>query len=160
LDELRAQKEELEADLAGRTAASPRGPQDRHPGPEALAAALPDGAALIDLYEYAHFTPPEGGKGKFRGERRLLAFVVRRGRPVALVRLGAARPVDDAVAAWRRALAAGRTDALDAAAADLGRRVWGPLRAHLDGVSTALVAPDGALASFPFAALPGGRPGS
>ena len=42
----------------------------------------------------------------------------------------------------------------------LGRLVWEPLRPHLDGARTVLVAPDGALVRFPFAALPGSRPGS
>jgi CHAT domain-containing protein len=45
-------------------------------------------------------------------------------------------------------------------AAELGRRVWEPLTPHLAGARTVLVAPDGALMAFPFAALPGSRPGS
>ena len=44
---------------------------------------------------------------------------------------------------------------MQAAALELSRRVWEPLKAHLDGVATVLIAPDGVLSSFPLAALPG-----
>ena len=50
--------------------------------------------------------------------------------------------------------------ALQTAAAELGRRVWEPLRPHLGDARTVLIAPDGGLSFFPFAALPGSRPGS
>src|SRR5206468_1683486 len=123
-------------------------------------AALPEGVALVDLLVYTHFFRPERGKGVLGWERRLIAFVAWRGRPVALVLLGPARPVDAAVDAWRRGLEGRRADALADAAAELGGRVWAPLRDHLAGARTVLVAPDGALGRFPFAALPGSRPGS
>ena len=53
-----------------------------------------------------------------------------------------------------------RPEALDQTAAALGRRVWEPLRPHLGDARTVLIAPDGGLSFFPFAALPGSRPGS
>ena len=62
--------------------------------------------------------------------------------------------------AWRRALETHQTDALDATAAELGRRVWEPVRPHLGDARTVLVAPDGALVRLQFAALPGRRPGT
>ena len=49
---------------------------------------------------------------------------------------------------------------MQAAAIELKRLVWEPLKSHLEGVATVLVAPDGVLTYFPFAALPGQRPGS
>ncbi len=49
---------------------------------------------------------------------------------------------------------------MQTAAAELGRRVWEPLRPHLGDARTVLIAPDGSLSFFPFAALPGRRPGS
>jgi CHAT domain-containing protein len=64
------------------------------------------------------------------------------------------------VVAWRRALGAHQSQALNTAALDLYRRVWEPLRTHLAGARTVLIAPDGDLVKFPFAALPGSRPGS
>jgi CHAT domain-containing protein/Tfp pilus assembly protein PilF len=159
-DALRDQKENLEADLARRSAEFRREEQARQLGPEELAAALPDEAALIDLVGYAHYSLPAGGKGRFQMEPRLIAFVVRRGKPVALVPLGAARPIEEAVIAWRRALKEHNAGARDAAAVELGRRVWEPLRPQLGDARTVLVAPDGRLSAFPFAALPGRKPGS
>ncbi len=85
---------------------------------------------------------------------------MRRGRPVALVPLGAARAIDESVRSWRRALGARQGGDLQTAAAELGRRVWEPLRPHLGDARTVLIAPDGGLSFFPFAALPGSRPGS
>jgi CHAT domain-containing protein/Tfp pilus assembly protein PilF len=160
LDRLRVAKEIKEANLARRSAEYRRRQRDREQGPEELAAALPGEAALVDLFEYTHSSPPAAGKGPSRRERRLIAFVVRRGRPAVLVPLGPARPIDDAVLAWRQATVAGRAGARDAAAAELGRRVWERLRPHLGGARTVLVAPDGQLSAFPFAALPGRAPGS
>ena len=59
--------------------------------------------------------------------------------------LGASRPIDEAVRAWRQALVAGKPEPMQAAALELSRRVWEPLKPHLEGATTVLVAPDGAL---------------
>jgi CHAT domain-containing protein/tetratricopeptide (TPR) repeat protein len=160
LDTLREAKEDLEADL-GRRSGDYRGQkQAERLGPDEVAAALPAETALVDFLEYIHISPPQGGKGPSQIERRVLAFVLRRGRPVALVSLGEARTIDEAVRSWRRALGASQGGALQAAAAGLGRRVWGPLRPHLGDAHTVLIAPDEFLSYFPFAALPGSKPGS
>ena len=55
---------------------------------------------------------------------------------------------------------AGRADVMLTAAVSLERLLWQRHSTHLGGCRTILVAPDGALAFFPFAALPGSRPGS
>src|SRR5262249_519472 len=44
-------------------------------------------------------------------------------------------------------------------AAELRRLLWTPLEADLEGVHAVLVSPDGCLARFPLAALPGRSPG-
>ena len=49
---------------------------------------------------------------------------------------------------------------MQAAALELSRRVWEPLKPHLQGTTTVLVAPPGALTYFPLAALPGHRAGT
>ncbi len=89
-----------------------------------------------------------------------MAFVLRRGQDPLLVPLGASGPIDVAVRDWRRALVAGTPEPMQAAALELRRRVWEPLDPHLDGATTVVVAPDGPLAYFPLAALPGHRPGT
>jgi len=65
-----------------------------------------------------------------------------------------------AVRTWRQALQDRRSDAVKQAAAMLGQQVWVPLRTHLADAHTVLIAADGLLLFYPFAALPGTKPGS
>ncbi len=160
LDALRDRKENLESDLARKSAAFRQVQETRRQGAAEVAAVLPTGTALVDLLEYTHASPPEGGKGRLRWERRVVAFVLRRGQAPVLVPLSASGPVDQAVTAWRTALVAGKPEPMQAAALELSRRVWEPLKPHLEGAATVLIAPDGALSYFPLAALPGHRPGT
>jgi CHAT domain-containing protein/tetratricopeptide (TPR) repeat protein len=164
MDDLVARKEQVEVDLARRSAAFRRRRAARRFGPDEVAAALPPGAALVDLLEYGHSELPAGGRGPLRFERRLLAFVLRPGRPVACVPLGSVKKINDAVQVWRLGLGNGKRHddlaALRGAAGEIGKRVWDPLQPHLVGATSVLVAPDGELIRFPFAALPGSRPGS
>ena len=115
--------------------------------------------ALIDFLEFTHFTPPAEGKGEFKFETQLLAFVVRRDRPIVRIDLGPRAPIAKAVEGWR-ALLRKPVAALDGPARDLRKLVWEPLEPHLDGVTTVLVSPDGVLGSVPLAALPGKKAGS
>jgi CHAT domain-containing protein/Tfp pilus assembly protein PilF len=160
LDELREFKENLEADLARRSTSYRGQKQVEQLGLAEVAAALPAEVALVDFLEYTHLSTPQGGKGRFKIEQQLLAFVVRRGRPVALVHLGDARAIEESVRSCRRAIEARQGGALQRATAELGGRVWEPLRPQLGDARTVLIAPDGWLSYFPFAALPGSRPGS
>jgi tetratricopeptide (TPR) repeat protein len=160
LNRLREAKEDLEADLTRRSAGYRAQKQAERLNSAEVAAALPARTALVDFLEYTHFTPTQGGKGPFQSERRLLAFVLRRARPVATVSLGQARTIDESVRTWRRALDSRRGGALQTAAAELGRRLWEPLKPHLGDARTILIAPDGLLSFFPFAALPGSKSGS
>src|SRR5262249_33420303 len=75
-----------------------------------------------------------------------------------LVPLGPAREIDKAVQAWRRAVQGHRDPG--PAAAELARRLWQPLRPHLVGCDTVLLAPDGVLCGLSFAALPGRHAGT
>jgi len=160
LDALRDRKENLESDLARKSGAFRSVQETRRLGAAEVATALAPGTVLVDLLVYSHASPPEGGKGPLRWERRLAAFVLRRGQALVLVPLGASGPIDQPVRAWRQALVAGTAKPRQAAALELNRRVWEPLKPHLEGATTVLVAPDGALLYFPLAALPGRRPGT
>ncbi len=150
LDALRDQKENLESDLARKSGAFRKVQETRRLGAAEVAAALPPGSVLVDLLDYLHFSPPEGGKGPLRTERRLVAFVLRRDQAPVLVPLGASGPIDEAVLGWRQALVAGTPEPMQAAALELSRRVWEPLKPHLEGATTVLVAPDGTLVQFPL----------
>ena len=117
---------------------------------------LPADTALVDILEYVHTRRPDQGRGRLQAELRLVAVVVRRDGPIVRVDLGPAACVTEAVRAW---LASKKVPS-PAAGADLSRLVWQPLRPHLKGARTVLISPDGALTGFPFAALPGSKPGS
>jgi len=160
LDALRDRKENLESDMARKSGTFRQAQETGRLGAAEVAAALAPGSVLVDLLDYKHASPPEGGKGPLRWERRLVAFVLRRGQAPVLVPLGASGPINEAVLAWRGALVAGTPEPMQAAALELSRCIWEPLKPHLEGATTALVAPDGALVYFPLAALPGRRPGT
>jgi CHAT domain-containing protein len=157
--DLESRKERLEIRLAGASAAYRHLRERRHLTTGDVTRAVPPGTALVDYLVYRHYTPPSEAKGAGRVERRLVAFVVVHGGLPVYVPLGPAEPVDQAVQAWRRAIVRSRTPDADAAR-ELARRVWQPLRPHVEGVSTVLIAPDGLLCSLPFGALPGSKPGT
>jgi CHAT domain-containing protein/tetratricopeptide (TPR) repeat protein len=162
--ELTEEKEALEADLARRSAEFRARLELRKLNADQLARELPEGRAFVDLIEYTHYSSPKGGKGKPEMEQRLLAFVTLRGKEVALVPLGAARPVSDAVARWRAEVQKDPRQAdrkaLREAATLLRQKVWDKLNRHTADARTVIVAPDGALTQFPLAALPGAKSGT
>jgi CHAT domain-containing protein/tetratricopeptide (TPR) repeat protein len=164
LQALSEERDRLEADLAQRSSLLPRDKERRLLSPEQLSQALPHGVAFLDLLEYWHITVPPGGKGQARGEWRLLAFVLRRGKPPAAVPLGALAPVSAAVLRWRKEvekppLRANR-QVIARSGQTLHRLLWLPLLQHLGGAKAVLVAPDGVLCAFPLAALPGSKAGT
>jgi CHAT domain-containing protein len=156
LEELTRQKEALEQELARRSEAFRASPPEIML--QDLKASLPAHFALVDYLVYRHDTPPPKDKpGALSCEQRLVAFVVRPGREVTLVPLGSGKAVADAVDQWRQSY--GRTVEGQRAAQRLRQQVWEPLKKHLAGARAVLVSPDGPLARFPFAALPGENPG-
>jgi tetratricopeptide (TPR) repeat protein len=151
---------ELERQLAARLPALRRQQELARLGPSDLVRKLPPRVAFLDVLVYSRFAqdPQVPGQAGQRHTRHYLAFVLHRDQPVRLVELGAAQPVDAAVAAWRRDLAAGQ---VSAATQTLRQLVWEPLAKHLPpGTETVFLAPDGSLARMPWAALPGNRPGT
>ncbi len=155
LEGLTREQERLQAGLAARSADARAafGP----PGvtPETLAAALPEGAALVDYHFYVRHLA-KGGRQTI--ERQLVAFVSRKGRPTARVDLGPATAVEEAAWAWRPLLVGGKP--AGAPARTLKRLIWSPLERHLAGAKAVLVSPDRVLATVPFAALPGSKAGT
>jgi CHAT domain-containing protein/Tfp pilus assembly protein PilF len=113
-------------------------------------AAVPPGAALVELVRY-HRYDPKHVRSKL--EERYIAYVVTRER-LQWVALGEAAPIDAEADAVLAAMG-DRAPAATARAAlrRLDARVLAPLRAHLAGVSHLIVAPDGKLNLVPFEAL-------
>ena len=144
----RAEREEqIEREIARLVATHKR---DEGVEVEALCAALPADAALVDFVHYQD----EGTRPSYA------AFLVSSHACDQIVRveLGAAAPIDEAVLGWREVLASGeggpRVQARGERVADL---IWEPLREHLADHQLLLIAPDAALTAVPFAALPVGE---
>ncbi len=115
------------------------------------------------MLEYTHSSPPPERKGQMKFEDRLVAFVLRPDRPIARVELGPLTPIRAAIDAWRPILRREQPAPRDedgGPAARLRRLVWSPVEAHLAGVTTVLVSPDGPLGLVPLEALPGQAAGS
>jgi CHAT domain-containing protein/tetratricopeptide (TPR) repeat protein len=113
-------------------------------------AAVPPGAALVELVRYNRFDPKEV---QWRREERYIAYVVTRER-LQWVALGEAAPIDAQVDAMLAAMD-DKAPAATARAAlrRLDARVLAPIRARLTGISHLIVAPDGKLNLVPFEAL-------
>jgi CHAT domain-containing protein/Tfp pilus assembly protein PilF len=160
LQELTELKEKRERQLAERSAPFRRQQESAHATPTDLVQQLPPRSVFIDLLRYLRRERDLKIPGR-KGETRTLsyvAFVLRPDQLPVRVELGAAAPIDAAVAAWRRDLAR-RPDS--AAASTLRRLVWDPLARHLPAdTRTVVLAPDGALTQLPWPALPGDRPSS
>jgi CHAT domain-containing protein/tetratricopeptide (TPR) repeat protein len=158
------ERDRLEADLARRSSDLRQDKERRRLSPQQLSQELPNDVAFVDLLEYSYFTTPKGGKGKPQAERRLLAFVLRRGKEPVAVPLGATAPISEAVLRWRREVEKPPTRADRQAIARSGqtlrRLLWLPLRAHLGEAKAVIVSPDGVLCQFPLAALPGSKKGA
>jgi tetratricopeptide (TPR) repeat protein/CHAT domain-containing protein len=157
-DRLEADKERLEENLARQSAAY----RDLRRLQQATAAdvvkALAPGTALVDFFQYEHSLPPTRDRRQWSLQPRLLAFILTPGRDLVCVPLGPTDAIARAVGPWRQAVTSYRSP--EQTGRELARLVWEPLRKHLAGLHTVLIAPDGVLCGLPFAALPGQKPGS
>jgi CHAT domain-containing protein/tetratricopeptide (TPR) repeat protein len=158
-DRLEASKRQAQEQLAQ---ASPQFARWQHrPSATEVAATLPADTALVEFVSYKHYLRYNRHRHTWLVEPKLLAFVLRQGRPIVLIPLGKVAAFTARVRAWRGPLLSGRPTAPDfAVAAWLSKHLWEPLEKHLVGVNTVLISPDGELANLPFAALPGKKPGS
>lgn len=153
--ELRRKRRRLEAELAQASAEFRRAQQAQRIDSAVLKEALAEDEALVDFYEY--WDTYLGKFGRRTYERKILAFVVRRGSPVQLVELGSQNIIKELIQLWMQSLREAppedRNDELPEFR--LRKRLWEPIAPHLEGVTTILFSPDGVLNSFPLGALPG-----
>jgi hypothetical protein len=147
LQELSNRKERLEGTLARSLPELARLRAEDRASPADLAAALPAGSAFLDLYRY-HLWNAKRNQWE---PAHYAAFVLLSGAAVRRIELGAAEPIEKDLAAWRRAITAGRASP---ASARLRRRVWDQLGLPAE-TATVYIFPDGPLAALPWAALPG-----
>jgi CHAT domain-containing protein/Tfp pilus assembly protein PilF len=153
LEKITLRIEELERELSVKSAQFRHEEKARNQSLDDLRAAIPADAALIDYLEYDHSSVDSEHRGRFRKERRLLAFVVRSKQEVTRYDLGPTAAIADSVDAWRKAVLR-KSQARDEGER-LRRLILDPLAKDLEGARLLLVAPDGILGTLPFAALPG-----
>ena len=149
--ELEAEKERIEVELAAYS--SELRTQIQPVTLEAVQAALPEDAALLEFAIFRPFNPKAETITDTYGPPHYAAYVVRKNAAPQGVDLGPAAPIDRAIDALRHAVRdRTRTDVNGHARAvhDLLMR---PLRATYSDVSQLLVSPDGVLNLVPFEAL-------
>ncbi len=154
LDELTRRKEDLQRDLATRSAVVGQDLRVVEADAASLCAALPPGGALVDLLRYDHTT---AGPGTLDTSPRYAAFVLHSQAcdQVQRVDLGSAEALETRVERHRELLAAqSLTTRIDKAGTALRERVWDPLASALGDADPVLIVPDGALATVAFGALP------
>jgi CHAT domain-containing protein len=143
-----------EADLRPLLPALKRSEELLRATPADLQKVLPAGTAFVDLLRYVHFEqdPKVRGKKGLKYTPRYAAFVVT-GQGTKRIELGEAKPIEEMLDLWRRALVEG-SEAEPGYATKVHALLWAPLREHLPAKSALVyVSPDAALNRLPWAAL-------
>jgi CHAT domain-containing protein/Tfp pilus assembly protein PilF len=120
---------------------------------EAVQAAIPDDAALIEFASYRPFNPEAAKDDEAYGRPRYVAYVLRRQGEIRWKELGEAKDVDEAVARLRKALRDPKRKDVKNLARIVDQKVFQPLRPLLGDLTRLLVSPEGELNLIPFAAL-------
>ena len=155
--ELSDAQERLERELTSTSASFRRGQAVSQAGHKEVCRALPAGTVLLDFVQYDYERPNSLGDEKAVSQPWLTAFVSCRGTPVRQLDFGPLKPIDELAKQWKQQL---RSDDQRNIGRELRELLWAPLESHLAGADTVLISPDGILADFPWAALPGRRPES
>jgi CHAT domain-containing protein/Tfp pilus assembly protein PilF len=124
---------------------------------EAVQAAIPDDAALIEFASYRPFNPKAAKDDDAYGRPRYVAYVLRRQGEIEYKELGEAKAIDDDVARLRKALSDPNRSDVRRLARAMDDKIMRPVRTLLGGAQGGtrrlLIAPDGLLNLIPFAAL-------
>ena len=169
LDRAREARDTAERALAERSAEFRREQNQRQAGLDDVRAALPSGSALIAFVKYVQ--QPFGvrtttGGAAPQSVASYLAFVMRKGDAgePAVVALGSAARLEDAIAKWRRQMAsaaiAGDTArarseaAVREAGAVLRAKIWDPFAPLLTGATRIFIVPEGPLHLVNWDTLP------
>jgi CHAT domain-containing protein len=120
---------------------------------EAVRAAIPDDAALIEFTSYRPFNAKATKDDEAYGQPRYVAYVLRREGEIRWKELGEATAIDMAIAAFRKASRDPRREDVKRLARAVDAKVFQQIRPLLGDVSRLLISPDGSLNLIPFAAL-------
>jgi CHAT domain-containing protein len=151
IQSLEIRKEKFEAELAERSAEFRA--DSRAVTLDAVQAAIPDGAALLELAVFRPFDPRAERNAEAYSAPHYAAYVIRNQLAPRGFDLGPAAAIDEAVDALRAALRDPRRGDVKARARTLDSLVMAPVRAAFGGLARLLISPDGALNLVPFEAL-------
>ncbi len=155
LKTLEEQREKLEDQISRRSAEFRA--QAQPVTLEAVQAALPPGAALVEYAIFRPFNARFAKQSEAYDTPRYVAYVLSRQGPPQAVELGEKQAIDDAIEQWRKALRNRRAREVKKLARAVDRIVMQPLRPLLGRARHLLVAPEGSLNLIPFGALVDGR---
>ncbi len=152
IEALEEQKEQIENEISRRSAGFYTRAEPVTLG--AVQAAIPAPAALIEISTYRPFDPKaRGDNRKAYGEPRYAAYVLRHEGEVTWKDLGGAKPIDEAIDAFREALRDPKRSNVKQRARAVDEKVMQPLAALVGDATQLLISPDGALNLIPFEAL-------
>jgi CHAT domain-containing protein/Tfp pilus assembly protein PilF len=151
IQDLEAKKERLEVELSERCAEFRA--QTRPVTLEAVQAALPDDAALLEFAVFRPFDPTAERNAEAYGLPHYAAYIVRKHGTPRGFDLGEAKTIDERIEALRLALRDPRIADVKERARALDRLVMRPLRASLGLARRLFISPDGELHLVPFEAL-------
>jgi CHAT domain-containing protein/tetratricopeptide (TPR) repeat protein len=158
LDRYAREIEELARNLSRLLPSAMRSDKLAKSTPTDLQKLLPADAAVVDFLGYNVVTIDPRKPG-LEGETRTLhylAFVVTKDK-VSWLDLGPAKPLEDAITAWREAITAGK-DIPPELPKKVRELAWAKVRKELpDKVKVVYISPDLALCRVPWAALPGDK---
>jgi CHAT domain-containing protein len=158
--QLNARNESLQQQLVAKNSDFRQAKESAQLRPADIQKVLPPKSALVDFVEYWHYPQKAPGQHERAIERRLLAFVIRPDQPIHRIELGSADVVAGQIDAWNREVVGSRGSDGATFRDELGNLIWKPVEPLLKDVDTVVVSPDGSLCQFPFAVLPGSKPGS
>lgn len=151
LDDLERDRDALESRISARSAQFRAGQQPV--SLEAVRAAIPSDAALVEFVAYEPFHPEAKADKDTHDPPHYAAYVIRRGAETSGVDLGPVKTIDAAAGRLREALRdPSRADVSHLSRA-LDRLVMQPVRERIGTATRLLIAPDGALNLIPFGAL-------
>jgi CHAT domain-containing protein len=124
---------------------------------EAIQAAIPAGAALVEYAVFRPFDPKAASNAEAYGPPRYAAYVIVGDGPPRGFDLGAAAAIDEAVDRLRPALRDPRRSDVEALARVVDAQVFAAVRRAAGTASRLLISPDGALNLIPFETLVDGK---
>ena len=120
---------------------------------EAVQAAIPDDAALIEFASYRPFNPKAAKDDEAYGRPRYVAYVLRRQGEIRWKELGEAKAIDDAVARLRKALRDPKRKDVKNLARTVDRKYFSHSAPCSEIRPDCSISPEGELNLIPFAAL-------